>query len=209
MCINQRFIHTLRAGINEADRSARNRRMRSIRYRDVKAIAPLVVMLALPVTALAAVAVPNVPVPSGGAVILNTGSTNTLGYRISVGTKGEAWFVVAGHPVQHSRISRALARKFFAHLRAAMPLSRLGVEQCMKSASFGTSVFVSWRGQRSPDLTCAGDNARARALSDDVNQIAAALHLNGGLQIRTLPTNEPRRFLPTPAPTPSPTRSPY
>ena len=166
--------------------------------------AAVIAALGIPLAARAAAPVPYVPVPRGGAVILDTGSTNTLGYRISIGPKGQAWFVVSGHPMQRASISQTLADKFFTNLRAAAPLSKLAVEQCMKSASFGTSLFVWWHGQRSPDLTCPSSDVRARAVYDDATQIATALHLTAGLHFRTLPTNEPRRIPSAPAVTPTP-----
>ena len=153
--------------------------------------------------------VPHLPIPKGAAVILNTGSTNTPGYRIVVSPSGEAQYIVdRGTPVRGS-ISTELAFHFFSDLRAAMPLSKLPTEPCMKSASFGTSTFIWWQGQRSPDVSCPG-NAAARTLDGTVVKVIEALDIRAGPptvqpllspDARQLPPNEPRKPLP-PEPTP-------
>jgi hypothetical protein len=110
------------------------------------------------------------------AVITNTGSTNTAGYRISVTRSGQAT-VSRGDQHTTGQIPFALAQKFFADLVAARPLGRLYVQACPKSASFGTSTYAGYGGQQTPDLTCPGD-ARVRALHDDVAAISQALNVN-------------------------------
>ncbi len=144
--------------------------------------------------------VPYLPVPHGAAVILNTGSTNAPGYRIVVQRDGAAEYVKAGVRAK-ARVSDALVKKFFADLDAAMPLSKLRAGACMKSASFGTSTFVWWRGQRSPDVSCPLD-PQSTALNSSASQVAMELGLVGGT-MRRLPPNEPRRPMPEPSPTPS------
>src|SRR5579864_500568 len=153
-------------------------------------------LLAAPAVAAAAPAVPYLPVPKDAAVILNTGSTNTTGYRIVVQQSGKAEFV-DGSTRATGQIPLPLAAKFFRDLSDAMPLSTLPREQCMKSASFGTSLFVWWRGQRSPDLSCPGD-AKAQALGSDAAAVAQALHVSSGLRSRAVPMlpNEPRMPIP-------------
>src|SRR5580704_18015021 len=109
---------------------------------------------ALPALALAAQpVVPYLPVPKGAAVILNTGSTNTGGYRIVIQRSGDAEFIDAKRRAT-GQVPSSLAAKFFGELEAAMPLSKIQIYPCMKSASFGTCVFIWWRHERSPDLTC-------------------------------------------------------
>jgi hypothetical protein len=152
----------------------------------------------VPALVLAAATVPYLPIPKGAAVILNTGSTNALGYRIVVQSSGVAEYV-AGNARAKARVSAATANKFFADMRAGARLAQMPIMQCMKSASFGTSTFVWWRGQRSGDLECAAD-ARGKALASDVSAIAQALKIETHAK-RMLPTNEPRRPLPEPTPT--------
>jgi hypothetical protein len=153
-------------------------------------------VLALAVPALAAQTVPYLPVPKGAAVILNSGSTNSAGYRIVVQRSGDAEYVLGGTQT-FGKIPSALAATFFDDLGKAMPLSAIDVAPCMKSASFGYSLFVWWHGQRSPDITCPG----AAALASDAAAVASALGIrammNGGHLIPPLP-NEPRMPLPSP-----------
>jgi hypothetical protein len=157
------------------------------------------VLVGIPLAASAAGLVLHTPAANSGAIIVSTGSTNTLGYRISVGSNGKVWYAVAGHAGQRSSLARTMTDKFIADLHAAMPLTVLPVARCPKSASFGTSLYVWWHGQRSPDLSCPSGDARARALHDDAMQIATALHLTN-VHFRTLPRNEPRRPLPESSP---------
>jgi hypothetical protein len=167
--------------------------------------AAVIIVLAATAKALATTQpVPHLPVPKDAAVILNTGSTNTTGYRIVVESSGRAQYV-QGSTRGTARISSTIAATFFADLEKAMPLSHLRVEPCMKSASFGSMTFVWWHGQRSPDISCPGDGAAA-ALFEDAGTIAGALHLSGGHMIRMLP-NEPRKPLPASSPSPSPMRA--
>ena len=67
---------------------------------------------------------------------------------------------------------------------------------CMKSVSFGTSLFVWWKGARSYDLTC-GTNV----LTDDAYAVAQALGLSAAMNAPMHPvpmlTNEPRVPVPT------------
>ena len=161
-------------------------------------------LLAAPAVVSAAPAVPYLPVPKGAAVILNTGSTNTVGYRIVIQRKGAAEFV-NGPRRAMSSVPASMAAQFFNDLESAMPLSARGGSTCMKSASFGSSMFVWWHGSRSNDLSCGG----ASAIATDADKIAQALGASAVLRStleRPIPmlTNEPRKPLPQPIPTPTP-----
>ena len=160
-----------------------------------KLVAALLVLA--PIAAIAAPAVPYLPVPKGAAVILNTGSTNTLGYRIVVQPSGAAEYV-NGPRRATTFVPRSLATRFFRDLQAAMPLSSRGASDCMKSASFGYSSYVWWNGSRSGDLTCGG----GAAVDADALNIARALGASTALRTRPIPmlTNEPRKPLPQPLP---------
>jgi hypothetical protein len=150
--------------------------------------------------------VPYLPIPKYAAVILNTGSTNTSGFRIVVQQSGAVEYV-SGSSRARGDIPASLATKFFHDLSVAMPLSKIHTAPCMKSASFGTYVFVWWRGERSPDVTCPGDS-NAQALQSDAGAIADTLHLAGNLRGHAVPMlpNEPRKPLPAPVPSPTGTR---
>ncbi|MBC5805308.1 MAG: hypothetical protein DLM53_02570 [Candidatus Eremiobacter antarcticus] len=130
---------------------------------------------------IAPFAVPYLPVPKGAAVILNTGSTNTAGYRIVVRPTGESEYAMrsgslSGRGRQIGAVSQAQAQRFFRDLAAAAPLQNLRSVPCMKSASFGSSLFVWWNHERSPDLSCARGTA-ALALAGDAAEIATALNV--------------------------------
>jgi hypothetical protein len=114
-------------------------------------------------------------VPGNTAVIINSGSTNMIGYRIYITPSGELSYV-AGNGQGQGKLSSGLKRRFFRDLAAAMPLSQLPVSSCIKSISFGTSTVVQLGGERSPDLSCPG-NAQAEALSHDLTAIAQFLHV--------------------------------
>ena len=48
-----------------------------------------------------------------------------------------------------------------------MPLAQLPVTHGVKSVSFGTSTYIEYKGQRTPDLSSPAD-ARGRALQADI-----------------------------------------
>ncbi len=109
--------------------------------------------------------------PAETAVIENTGSTNTKGYQITVSSTGGA--TMDGKELG---LPMAMNKQFFHDLAAAMPLSSLPARHGMRSASFGTQTFITYKGQRSPDLTFGGD-ARATALKADIDAIIGATHV--------------------------------
>lgn len=154
-------------------------------------------MFALAAAAAAAGTVPYLPVPKNAAVILNTGSTNTDGYRIVVTQTGSAEYVWGSHRAT-AQIGRSLAAKFFYDAQRGMPLSKLRYAPCMKSASFGTATFVWWRGERSPDLTCP-EGTVASDVYEDALAVASALKVGTGSPVY-LPTGEPRKPIPTASP---------
>lgn len=162
-------------------------------------------LLVAPVAASAAPLVPYLPVPKDAAVILDTGSTNTLGYRIVVQQSGDAEYINGSRRAK-VEVPPSLAAQFFKDLQSAMPLSARGASACMKSSSFGSSLYVWWKGSRSGDLTCGGSTA----VANDALKIAEAIGMSTSVRtplMRPIPmlTNEPRKPLPPqPAPSPSP-----
>lgn len=118
----------------------------------------------------------NALIPSTTAVITNSGSTNTIGYRIYVAPSGAVNYVT-GIGAGHNRIPRSLTTKFFRDIRAAMPLSQLPTIACLKSASFGTSTFITFGRERSPDVSCAGRDSRTLILNRDVYAIVKTLSI--------------------------------
>lgn len=162
------------------------------------AAAVAIIGLCAAAPAFARLPVPFLPVPHDAAVIMNTGSTNTPGYRIVVQRDGAVEFV-QGNNRATARLKDATVKKVFDDLEAAMPLSKLRAGTCMKSASFGSSTFVYWRHQRSPDVSCPLDPQSA-ALASSTTAAAFELGLIHAVKV-PLPTNEPRRPFPQPSPT--------
>jgi len=116
------------------------------------------------------------------AVIVDSGSTNTAGFRIVVEQSGEAEFTAGPRrsirspdeqPKQMRRkLPDALVKRLYSDLGAAKPLSSLPNQRCMKSASFGTKLTIEFGGQETPDLSCgAGDNTKLQPLILDANEI--------------------------------------
>jgi hypothetical protein len=114
-----------------------------------------------------------------GAVIVDSGSTNTSGYRIEVWSDGSATITLqnrAGVVQGGARafaVTPAVSTRFFADLKAARTANITG-SPCMKSASFGTTTHATWHGWTSPDLDCPATNPLLSALIRDVNAIRAA-----------------------------------
>jgi hypothetical protein len=109
-------------------------------------------------------------------VILDSGSTNTQGYKIQVWSDGTAAiapqdrFGVVQGATKSFTVPAATASRFFADLAAARKSGATG-QPCMKSASFGTTTFVVWHNWKSPDLDCPSSNAQTTALVHDVGEI--------------------------------------
>lgn len=123
------------------------------------------------------------------AIIINSGSTNTLGYKIYVAHDGTATYV-DGNGTGHGRLGQQLTLRFFHDIALAQPLSRLPfIRACAKSASFGTDIYVRFGGQTSPDLSCT-ENGQAQRLADDANSIKAELKVDNAIKKHTteLPT---------------------
>jgi hypothetical protein len=118
------------------------------------------------------------------AVIVDSGSTNTAGYTIEVGSDGAGLLTLQSRPgapapgPKKFAIAASVASRFFADLKAARAANVPGAP-CMKSASFGTSTHVSWQDWKSPDLDCPSQNPVLSAVIKDVNAIRAASGVGG------------------------------
>ena len=126
-------------------------------------------LAALPALAKVPLKAKSKAAPVESAIIENTGSTNTKGYQITVFSMGGAHMdgKNLGLPI-------AMNKQLFHDLAAAMPLTSLPVRHGMRSASFGTRTFITYKGQQSPDLSFGGD-ARATALKADIEAITQQL----------------------------------
>ena len=123
-------------------------------------------------------------VPAQVAVIENSGSTNTFGYKVTV-TMTKSTYHMSSVSSGGKDISndsgmpsgvQPLVGQLFTDLNRAMPLTSLPVRRGMRSASFGTETHITYKGQTSPDLTYASD-PRTAALKADIDAITKTLHI--------------------------------
>jgi hypothetical protein len=136
-----------------------------------------------------------------GGAIVNSGSTNMLGWKILVKSDGRA-FVLPGW--RRVRIERRLALKFLIDARDGKGQQITG-PPCIKSVSFGTRLNVLYHEWTSPDLSCPPASDLQAALAQDVRTIVAIAHPPSGLHRIRVPL-EPHRA-PTNPPGYTPTRA--
>jgi hypothetical protein len=107
------------------------------------------------------------------AVIVNSGSTNLPGYSIAVDRSGEVKGAYSnGNELkQKHRVPASLVKQFYADLDAAQPLESQPHGVCAKSASFGSTLTIEFHNQKTPDLSCPGDNAKLQSLGRDAQEI--------------------------------------
>jgi hypothetical protein len=117
--------------------------------------------------------------PLDGAVIRNSGSTNTAGYTIALRSDGSGAVSIQNGSPRAVTIAPDLSARFFTDLRAAH-LENAPPSHCMKSASFGTTTSVIWHAWQSPDLQCPPFSPSMGALANDVQAIEAASGVGPG-----------------------------
>jgi hypothetical protein len=115
-------------------------------------------------------------VPSTTAIVVNSGSTNFMGYQITVAPSGSVSYVM-GKKSGKGKLTATLTQKFFQDIKAAMPLSQLPKQGCIKSTSFGTSTVIILGSERSPDVSCPG-TPKETALNEDAEAIAKVLKIS-------------------------------
>ena len=136
------------------------------------------------------------PAPHGGMVmnnvivIANSGSTNTIGYRIIIGANGDASYVSGDGP-GGAALTPDLYARLKADIDAAQPLSQLHAGMnCAKSASLGTSTTIRLGGEQSPDVSCGDTEPKIQKLATDVAEVVAFL------KIRNTPRGEGKELPP-------------
>ncbi len=165
----------------------------------------ILVGLALGAVGMVALAAAAAARPDG-AVIHNSGSTNTSGYSIKVWSDGRGELTMGRGPGWGTgrvfSVDPSVAQRFFSNVKVAR--ENPGTPgHCMKSASFGTTTTVQWHGWNSPDLQCPPFSPAVQAISADVRTIQAAANIDTSLHRILLP-REPR-MIPSTAPEVSPT----
>ena len=107
--------------------------------------------------------------------IVDSGSTNSPGMNIKLESSGpEATLALRDGSTQKIMLTKDVCDRLMADLKAAGPLQELPVSHCMKSVSFGTSVYIEHDGARSPDLSCPQHDPRSAALKKDAFAILSA-----------------------------------
>ncbi len=92
------------------------------------------------------------------ATIIDTGSTNRPGLQITMDANGIGRMKAGGAQPRAMRFDPALCKRFLLAVQDAVPLPDLPAAGCMKSASFGSRLFIEYNGQRSPDISCPGQS---------------------------------------------------
>jgi hypothetical protein len=128
------------------------------------------------------------------ATIEDTGSTNRAGIHVTFDREGHATVQQRGGEPRHVKLRERECKQFMSDLEALGPLSALPEHHCMKSVSFGSSLFVQFNGDRSPDLNCPGQDSRTEALRKHANEILQEAREAAGIK--------PGRMFPARVPNP-------
>ena len=136
-----------------------------------------------------------------GARIVNSGSTNTLGWSVYIwsngrGTVGTLSTERMANPARTFSVAPQLVRQLLRDAAAARG-ERAAGGHCMKSASFGTRLNLFWHGWESPDLSCPAASPALAGLARDAQQVLAVAQPEGGFRRIRMPI-EPHRVPPTP-----------
>jgi hypothetical protein len=115
------------------------------------------------------------PSNAGTIVIENSGSTNTIGFRVRISAEGRAAYV-SGAGAGEALLPHAVFHRLRRDVERGLPLAGLPVPPCMKSVSFGTKTYLVVGRDRSPDLSCPA-SGKVQALEDDVAAVIGALKI--------------------------------
>jgi hypothetical protein len=164
----------------------------------------------LPSAALGDAGPPPLPIPTGGVMIVSPPTGDLIGYRIVIAPSGDATAVDGAGRAQKA-LPPAVVSALFADVVAAMPLSKLPTVTCTPTPKAPTPLLVSYRGETTPDVTCASD-PKAAALYADVQAVARTLYV-ANYRSRSFSIhssgNQPDASAPVPpAPQPAPMPAP-
>ena len=107
--------------------------------------------------------------------VIDSGSTNSPGMRVTIEQAGQnASIERKDGSKQRVKLNKDICDRVVQDLEAAGPLNQLPVGHCMKSVSFGKSIFIEYKGVRTPDLSCRQPDPRAAALKKDAAEILSA-----------------------------------
>jgi hypothetical protein len=115
------------------------------------------------------------PAKEPQATIQDTGSTNRPGLRVTIDRDGHASVEQHNSETRHVKLREQLCNQFMRDLKEVGSLSALPARHCMKSASFGSRLFIEYNGEQSPDLSCPGSSdPHLDALQKDTQEILQA-----------------------------------
>jgi hypothetical protein len=110
----------------------------------------------------------------GQVVITDSGSTNRPGMTVTLDGKRNAEIANRAGTKMQMHLQPELQKRFMQDMEAAGPLDQLPARHCAKSVSFGSSMFVTSNGVRSPDISCGGQtDPKVIALQKDAQEIIA------------------------------------
>jgi hypothetical protein len=113
--------------------------------------------------------------------VVDTGSTNRLGLRVTVDASGDATVEQRRSAPRQVKLPHAIVNRLLRDVEIAGPLASLPARHCFKSASFGSKLFVEVNGATSPDLSCPGGaDARAEALGKSAQELLEAAYTASG-----------------------------
>ncbi len=107
--------------------------------------------------------------------VIDSGSTNIPGMRMTIEQSNRRAIVERKDgSKQQVKLTKEVCDRILQDVEAAGPLNELPVRHCMKSVSFGKSIFIEYKGVRTPDLSCRQSDPRAAALKKDAEEILSA-----------------------------------
>ncbi|HTU48847.1 MAG TPA: hypothetical protein VMF91_27535 [Bryobacteraceae bacterium] len=131
------------------------------------------VLLCLPMT---------LPASSAQVSVIDSGSTNRPGATITVDEAGNATVEQRNAEPQTTKLDAQLCEQLMRDVKAAGTLSALPEQHCPKSVSFGSSLYVEFNGDRSPDISCSPQaDPRSAALQKDAKEILETVRKKLGL----------------------------
>lgn len=133
------------------------------------AITPLLALVSLWVCA-------GAPVSSPEAVIIDSGSTNRPGLRVTLDSTGDSVIIEPRDgPKQSMKMPQKQCEQFLRDVQSAGPLDTLPANHCMKSVSFGSRLYIEFNGVRSPDIGCPTQaDERTATLKKEATEILNA-----------------------------------
>jgi len=115
--------------------------------------------------------------------ITRSGSTNTVGVELTLDGGENATIRAQSQAARALKLKSSTVATFTKAVEAAGPLHSLPANHCIKSVSFGTSLFVSRGDDRSPDLSCVDESdPHAAALKKHAEEILQAAQKAAGVQ---------------------------